>query len=94
MESNDEEIAAGIAAEEDAEIGELDEDIARAATSWSAAFPGKKEVSRDVARQARKIMALARAQDIRPGAVRGAVDDYEAFFVAVDGLRLKVEEVT
>lgn len=92
MESNDEELAAKIAAQEDAEIGELDEDIARAATSWSTAFPGRKEVSCKVARQARKIMALARAQDIRPSSVRGAVEDYEAFFVAIDGIRL-VEEV-
>jgi hypothetical protein len=93
MESNDEELTTKIAAEEDAEIGELDEDIARAATSWSVAFPGRKEVSREVAKQASKIMSLARAQDIRPSSVRGAVDDYEAFFVAVDGVRLKVEEV-
>lgn len=89
MESNDEELATKIAAEDDAEIGELDEDISRAATSWSPAFPGKKEVSREVAKQARMIMSLARAQTIRPSAVKGAIDDYESFFVAVDGLRLK-----
>ena len=89
MESNDDEIAAKIAVKEDMEIGELDEDIARAATSWSPAFPGKKEVPREVAKQARKIMSLARAQNIRPSAVKGAIDDYEKFFVAIDGLRLR-----
>jgi len=89
MESNDEEVAAKIAAEEDMLIGELDEDIARAAMSWSPAFPGRKEVSRDTAKQARKIMHLARVQDIRPSAVKGAIEDYEKFFVAVDGLRLR-----
>lgn len=97
MESNDEELAAKIAAQEDAEIGELDEDIAGAATSWSPAFPGKKEVSREVAKQARAIMQIARAQNIRPSSVRaetlGIVADYEKFFVTIDGLRLKVEEV-
>ena len=91
MESNDEELAAKIAAQEDAEVGELDEDIARAATSWSTAFPGRKEVSCVVARQARKIMALARTQDIRPSSVRGAVEDYEAFFVAIDGVRVRLQ---
>lgn len=93
MESNDEEIAAKIAAREDAEIGELDEDIARAATSWNPAFPGKKEVSREVAKQARAIMQVARVQNARPSSIRaetlGIVPDYEDFFVAVDGLRLR-----
>ncbi|MCK9569645.1 hypothetical protein M0R72_11950 [Candidatus Pacearchaeota archaeon] len=93
MESNDEEIAAKIAEREDMEIGELDEDIARAATSWSPAFPGKKEVSREAAKSARAIMQVARAQNVRPSSIRaetiGIVADYEKFFVAVDGLRLR-----
>lgn len=93
MESNDEELAAKIAEQEDMEIGELDEDIARAAMSWNPAFPGKKEVSREVAKSARAIMQVARAQNIRPSSVRaetlGIVADYEKFFVAVDGLRLR-----
>ena len=93
MESNDEDLRARIAAREDAEICELDADIARAATSWSPAFPGRKEVAREVAKQARSIMQVARAQDIRPSSIRaetlGIVADYEKFFVAVDGLRLR-----
>ena len=93
MESNDESLRARIAASEDALVGELDADIARAATSWSPAFPGRKEVAREVAKQARSIMLVARAQDIRPSSIRaetlGIVADYEKFFVAVDGLRLK-----
>jgi translation elongation factor EF-Ts len=92
MESNEDEIAAKIAVKEDALIGELDEDIARAATSWSPAFPGKKEVSREVAKSARAIMQMARTQNVRPSSIRaetlGIVANYENFFVAIDGLRL------
>ena len=93
MESNDEELTAKIAAREDAEIGELDEDIARAATSWSLAFPGRKEVAREIAKQARAIMKVARAQDARPSNIRaetlGITESYEEFFMAIDGLRLR-----
>lgn len=94
MESNDDELTTKIAAEEDALVGELDEDIARAATSWSPAFPCRKQVSREVSKQARKIMGLARAQNIRPSSVKGAIEDYEKFFVAVDGLRLLVSRLS
>lgn len=94
MESNDEELEAVISAEEDALIGELDEDISRAATSWNPAYPGRKEVSHEVAKQARKIMHLARVQCIRPSAVKGAIEDYERFFLAVDGLRLSLPRLS
>ena len=93
MSQNDDELRAKIAAEGDANIGELDADIARAATSWSPAFPGRNEVAREIAKQARSIMQVARAQDARPSSIRaetlGIVADYEKFFVAVDGLRLR-----
>jgi translation elongation factor EF-Ts len=92
MESNEDEITARIAMKEDALIGELDADIARAATSWSPTFPDKKEVSREVAKSARAIMQVARNQNVRPSSIRaetlGIVADYEKFFVAIDGLRL------
>lgn len=87
VESDDNDLEAKIAAEEDALLGELDEDIARAATSWSPAFPGRKEVPREIAKQARKIMLLARARNVRPSEIKGAIDDYESFFLEVDGLR-------
>ena len=45
---------------------EENESIARAATSWNPAFPGRKEVSRKEARQARAAMQLARHLDIEP----------------------------
>lgn len=87
-----EEIEAEIAAEEDAELGELDAKIARAATSWSPAFPGRKEVPRRVARQARAIMNYARRENIRPSKVRfskiGIEADGEEFYIAVEGLSL------
>jgi len=46
---------------------EENESIARAATSWSPAFPGRREVSRKEAKQARAAMQLARHLDIEPG---------------------------
>jgi hypothetical protein len=45
---------------------EDNESIARAATSWNPAFPGRKEVSRKEARQARAAMQLAHDLDIEP----------------------------
>ena len=42
------------------------ESIARAATSWNPAFPGRKEVSRKEAKQARAAMRLAHDLDIEP----------------------------
>jgi len=79
---------ARIEAKEDALVGELDEDISRAATSHSPAFPGRKEVSRMVAKRARAIMQGARAENKRPSEVRGVVEDYESFFMAIDSLRI------
>ena len=46
---------------------EENESIARAATSWSPAFPGRREVSRKEAKEARAAMQLARHLDIEPG---------------------------
>ena len=46
---------------------EENESIARAATSWNPAFPGRREVSRKEAKQARAAMQLARRLDIEPG---------------------------
>ena len=46
---------------------EENESIARAATSWSPAFPGRREVSRKEAKQARAAMQLTRHLDIEPG---------------------------
>jgi hypothetical protein len=87
-----EEIEAEIAAERDAELGELDAKIARAATSWSPAFPGRREVSRMVANQARAIMNYARRENARPSDVHfikaGIEADGEEFYVAVEGLSL------
>lgn len=74
-------------AEFEAEIAELDEKIARAATSWSPAFPGRKEVSRVIAKDARKAMSYSRKADVRPSEVnfsKAGIRDGEAFFVAVD----------
>jgi hypothetical protein len=45
---------------------EENDSIARAATSWNPAFPGRKEVSRKEARQARAAMQLAHDMDIEP----------------------------
>jgi hypothetical protein len=45
---------------------EDNDSIARAATSWNPAFPGRKEVSRKEARQARAAMQLAHDLDIEP----------------------------
>jgi len=45
---------------------EENESIARAATSWSPAFPGRREVSRKEAKEARAAMQLARHLDIEP----------------------------
>lgn len=91
MSQNEDEHRAKLAEIDDMEIGELDEDIARAATSWGPAFPEKKEVPREVAKQARTIMHMARLKDIRPSSVMaetlGIVPDYEKFFMAIDGLR-------
>ena len=46
---------------------EENESIARAATSWNPAFPGRREVSRKEAKHARAAMQLARRLDIEPG---------------------------
>lgn len=87
-----EEIDAEIAAERDAELGELDAKIARAATSWSSAYPGRKEVSRRVAKQARAIMNYARRENVRPSEVhfiKAGIDaDGEEFYMSVEGLSL------
>ena len=45
---------------------EENDSIARAATSWNPAFPGRREVSRKEARQARAAMQLAHHLDIEP----------------------------
>jgi hypothetical protein len=45
---------------------EDNDSIARAATSWNPAFPGRKEVSRKEARQARAAVQLAHDLDIEP----------------------------
>jgi len=45
---------------------EVNESIARAATSWNPAFPGRREVSRKEARQARAAMTQVRQLDIEP----------------------------
>jgi len=75
----------------EAEIAELDEKIARAATSWSHAFPGRKEVPRTVARDARKAMRYARKMDVRPSEIKfsgAGIEDGVAFFVAVDEMKI------
>lgn len=91
-----EEIDAEIAAERDAELGELDAKIARAATSWSSAYPGRKEVSRRVAKQARAIMNYARRENVRPSGINfvkaGIEADGEEFYVVVEGLSLAAED--
>jgi hypothetical protein len=50
---------------------EDNESIAWAATSWNPAFPGRKEVSRKEARQARAAMQLAHRLDIEPNEALG-----------------------
>ena len=53
------------------------ESIDRAATSWSPAFPGRREVSRKEARQARAAMRLAHHLDIEPCEALGRLQKEE-----------------
>lgn len=87
-----EDIETEITAERDKELGELDAKIARAATSWTPAYPDRKEVSRVVAKEARAIMNYARRENVRPSEVRfskvGIDADGEEFYLAVESLSL------
>ncbi|MCK9597552.1 MAG: hypothetical protein M0R06_00850 [Sphaerochaeta sp.] len=60
---------------------ELNEEIARAATSWNRAFPMRKEVNREVAVVCRTAMSLARKNGAEPKdcieeaiRIRGTID--------------------
>jgi putative transposon-encoded protein len=44
----------------------LNEKIAESAMSWSAAFPDKKDVSRDIVKKCRASMDIARKDNIEP----------------------------
>ena len=75
----------------EAKIAELDEKIVRAAMSWSPAFPGRKEVPRTIARDARKAMRYARRKNVRPSEIKfsgAGIEDGTAFFVAVDEMKI------
>ena len=88
---NDEALAAALATENATEMDLLNARIARAATSWSAAFPGRKEVSRQVAKQARSITNSARRAGLEPAKVsygRAGISEPEQFFCAIDALKL------
>jgi hypothetical protein len=72
----------------------IDERITRAATSWTAAFPDRKEVSRRVAKQARAMMNAARRENIRPSEVRfcdAGIDDGVEFLVGLSCPAWRIE---